>query len=553
MKNTFRVWARKSMGLFTILTLLFGVVGCSSESDDSGSGSGTDTGSAGSDTGIITVATTDKLTALDPAGSFDNGSLQVKIQVFPQLFNYDHETKAIAPDLAISGEYTSPDVYIVKMKPDLKWSDDSPLTSEDVKFSFDRMIAINDENGPASLLTNLVEVTTPDESTVEFKLANQNDVVFQSILSSPAGFIVPKAVFAADKLTDEETIVNAGVFAGQYKIKTFKANEFIEFEVNPNYAGIWGPAQSSDVQLTYLAEASNLKLGIANGDFDVAYCTLSPSDIEDLRSNQDVKVVQGLGGEERYIVFNIELLPFGAKTDTADPAKALAVRQAIAHLVDRNQIAETVYKNTYTPLYSALTDGLPGAVTSYKDLYGDGQGGPDLEKAKAVIEAAGIQTPIELKLQYNSDHYGASSVDEYGLIKNQLEASGLFSVDLQGTEWGTYVKERFDSYPAYQLGMFPDYPDPDNGLSARFTKENILNNGYYNEEVDNLISAEQTELDQTKRISILEEIQTLVAQDVPILPLLQGDQIAVVRANIEGADKILDPAFKFTFGYLTKS
>ncbi len=65
-----------------------------------------------------------------------------------------------------------------------------------------------------------------------------------------------------------------------------------------------------------------------------------------------MKVVDGPGGEIRYIVFNFNTQPYGATTPEADPAKALAVRQAVADLIDREAIADQVYKGTYTPLYS---------------------------------------------------------------------------------------------------------------------------------------------------------------------------------------------------------
>ena len=64
-------------------------------------------------------------------------------------------------------------------------------------------------------------------------------------------------------------------------------------------------------------------------------------------------------------------MPFGAKAADADPAKALAVRQAIANLVDRQAIADQVYKGTYLPLYSNVPNGFLGANESFKDAYGD--------------------------------------------------------------------------------------------------------------------------------------------------------------------------------------
>ena len=86
--------------------------------------------------------------------------------------------------------------------------------------------------------------------------------------------------------------------------------------------------------------------------------------------------------------FDILLLT-GAKTPDADPAKALAVRQAIAHLVDRDVIASQVFKNTYTPVYSYVPKEFEGATEPLKSLYGDGSGKPSLEKAKKVLADAG--------------------------------------------------------------------------------------------------------------------------------------------------------------------
>ncbi|MBL3926442.1 peptide ABC transporter substrate-binding protein, partial [Bacteroides thetaiotaomicron] len=80
-------------------------------------------------------------------------------------------------------------------------------------------------------------------------------------------------------------------------------------------------------------------------------------------------------------------------------------------------------------------------------------------------------------IQYNPDHYGPSSGDEYAAIKSQLEATGLFTVNLQSTEWVQYNKDRVsDVYPIYQLGWFPDFSDADNYLTPFFTKDNFLEN-----------------------------------------------------------------------------
>ena len=227
------------------------------------------------------------------------------------------------------------------------------------------------------------------------------------------------------------------------------------------------------------------------------------------------------------------------------------MRQAAADLIDRSKIAKEVYKDTYTPLFSYVPQGLTGAVEPLKGLYGDKQGGPSADAAKKTLADAGVQTPVKLQLQYSPDHYGNSSAEEYAQVKSQLEAGGLFTVDLQSTEWGQYSKDRVaDVYPAYQLGWFPDYSDADNYLSPFFAKENFLVNHYDNAEVQKLISEQRVTPDAAERTKKIEQIQELVAKDLSTLPLLQGSQVAVAVDGVEGVT--LDASFKFRFGTLQK-
>jgi peptide/nickel transport system substrate-binding protein len=519
---------------------------CGGGSDDNG-GSGGDSG------GTLTIGTTDKVTTLDPAGSYDNGSFAVMNQVFPFLMNTPLGSPDVEPDIAESAEFTSPTEYTVKLKPDLKWANGNDLTSSDVKFTFDRQLAIADENGPSSLLYNLESTDAPDDTTVVFHLKSENDQVFPQILSSPAGPIVDEDTFSATELTPDQDIVDGNAFHGQYVITSYDLNNLVSYKAYPDYEGLLGPAKTETVNVKYYADSSNLKLDIQEGNIDVAFRSLSATDIEDLRGNDKVKVVDGPGGEIRYIVFNFDTQPYGAKTPEADPAKALAVRQAVAHLIDREEIADQVYKGTYTPLYSYVAEGLTGAITPLMDKYGDGNGGPDVDKAKAALEAAGVTTPIALSLQYSNDHYGPSSGDEYALIKDQLESSGLFTVDLQTTEWVQYSKQRTaDAYPAYQLGWFPDYSDADNYLTPFFLTENFLSNHYTNQQVNDLILQQASTADPDERTKIIEQIQELEADDLSTVPYLQGAQVAVVGTDVSGTEDTLDPSFKFRYGALSK-
>ncbi|WP_154793788.1 ABC transporter substrate-binding protein [Occultella kanbiaonis] len=538
---------RRGLSVVGTAAALALVLAACAETEDPNTDDGT-----GGDTGAgITVGTTDVIIALDPAGSYDNGSWAVMNQVYPFLMNSPYGSPDVEPDIAESAEFTAPTEYTVVLKPDLTFANGHALTASDVKFTFDRQVAINDPQGPASLLYNLESTEVVDETTVVFHLLSENDQIFPQILASPVAPIVDEEVFSATEVTPSADIAEAEAFAGQYSISDYVENEVIRYTAFADYAGVLPPAVTEEITVQYFAEETSLKLAVQEGDVDVAFRSMSPTDIGDLRTDDSVVVHDGPGGEIRYIVFNFNTQPFGATTAEADPAMALAVRQAVAHLIDRNALSEEIYQGTYTPLYSYIPEGLTGANTALQDLYGDGEGGPDADAAAAVLADAGVTTPVTLNLQYSPDHYGASSDEEYAMIEAQLEATGLFDVQLNSTLWDAYSAERTqDLYPAYQLGWFPDYSDADNYLSPFFLTENFLGNHYDNQEVNDLILAQATTVDEAERTALIEQVQDLVAADLSTVPYLQGAQVAVAAADITGVTDTLDASFKFRYAAL---
>ncbi|MEP7766175.1 ABC transporter substrate-binding protein [Sanguibacter sp. 25GB23B1] len=493
----------------------------------------------------IIVGTTDSLTTLDPAGSYDNGSFHVQTQVFSFLMSFEPGSATLAPDAAESCDFTSDTVYTCTLKDGLTFANGNALTAESVKFSFERQLAIADPNGPSSLLANLDSVAAPDEKTVEFTLTSANDQTFAQVLASPVGPIVDEATFPADALLDDAAIVDAEATSGPYLIKSFEKNSLVEFTPNADYTGVQGDVLNDGVTLKYYTDSNNLKLDIESGAIDIATRSLTATDIESLESADGVNVVSGPGGEIRYVVFNFNTMP----GDT--PEQKLAIRKAFAFSIDRDDLSEQVYKGTYTPLYSYVPEGLPGAATPFEELYGTA---PDVDAATTVLADAGVTTPVVLNLQYNPDHYGPSSDQEYNAIKRQLEETGLFTVNLQSTEWVTYAEERTaDAYPAYQLGWFPDFSDADNYLTPFFDKDNFLGNHFEDEEISALLDSERTDGDEASRIATIEEIQQVLAEKhLSTVPLLQGSQVAVARDGVSGVEDTLNASFQFRYSVLSK-
>jgi peptide/nickel transport system substrate-binding protein len=498
----------------------------------------------------ITVGTTDQLIALDPAGSYDNGSLMLETQVYQYLLDIPAGGKTPQPDAAESCSFTKPTEYTCKIKAGQKFSNGDPLTAQDVAFSYTRIVKINDPNGPASLLANMKSAVASDDSTVVFTLNNPNDQTWPYILGTSAGPIVDSKVFPADKLLADDKTVGSG----PYKLGSFSKNQLVQLEANSNYVGADKP-KTSKIALKYYTSADNLKLDIQTGQIDVAWRSLTPTDIDSLGKVKDVKVLTGPGGELRYMVFNFKTMP------GASAAQKRAIRRAMAYSVDRQAISDKVYKGTFKPAYSMVPDGVPNHIDAFKDEFG---ASPDKAKAASELQQAGVKTPVSLKIQYTLGHYGPVSDQEYNEVKRQLEDTGLFKVNVQSTEYTTYTKERVaDAYPIYQLGWFPDFPDADNYLSPFLVEDNFVHSHYCDPKATNrpcdsdkmtapLTSEETTSGDA--RTQAVEQIQkTLASGELPYLPLLEGQQVAVARSNVSGVQDTLDIAFLFRCWLLSKS
>jgi peptide/nickel transport system substrate-binding protein len=514
---------------------------CSTDDDDDAAGDGT-----------IIIGTTDKIITIDPAGAYDNGSYTAMINVYSFLYGFTANNSVPQPDAAELCEFTAADTVICTLRAGLKFANGHDLTASDVVFSYQRIVNINDDSGPASLLENMISVEAVDDLTVKFVIASENDQTWLQILASPAGPIVDEEVFDPNALTDESKIVSENAFAGPYTITNFKKNDTVTYGVNANYVGVQPTPQNTGITVKTYTDGSNLRLDIASGAIDVAYRSLTPTDIATLRSDSKVKVIEGPGGELRYIVFNLKVMP------GANDAQKLAIRQAFASLVDRQALADNVFQGIYSPACSFVPEGLLGANEAICDKYGST---PNQEQAKNYLLAAGYTEadfPIAVPLEYNPDHYGSSSAEEYTAVKQQLEAGGLFAVTLDSAEWTTYTQERrIDSYPIFQLGWFPDYPDADNYLGPFFNNNSFLKQHFNDPDYGNadatlsaMLVAEVTEGNEAARAQKIGDLQIYLAEQLPTLPLLVGKQIAVTGADVTGV--VLDASFQFRYSGIHK-
>jgi peptide/nickel transport system substrate-binding protein len=518
---------------------------CGSSNSSGGSGNGAVKG-VGSP---WILGTTDSVTALDPAGSYDLGSSTLEYNLYQTLVTVPPNSTKIVGDAAKSCTYNDPKTLTCTLNPGEKFSNGDPLTSSDVKYSFERAIKIQDPNGAAIYLLGSITDTakdgtvtlnkgaieTPNDTTVVFHL-DHPDTTFQYVLTYPgAAAIVDEDKFPADKKLADDQIVGSG----PYKLDQYKAKDQAVLSLNPNYSGP-NPGKTAQVFVKYYSDTTALALAAKNGEVDVAWRSLAPTDIANLKKDSNVTVATGKGSEIRYWVWNLN----------NGIGKQLAVRQAAAQIFDREAIAKNAYDGTVDPLYSIVPPGYGGQKDSFKAQYG----APSTAKAKQILQAAGIKTPVPITVGWTPTHYGPNAEDEANEVQRQLQASGLFKVTLKSTEWEQYQTiYKQGAYDLWLLGWFPDYPDGDDYLSPFMVDGGFFANGYKNATVDKLVSKEQGTSDQAKRQQIFGQLQDIAAKDVPFIPSWVGQNTAVYGQGMSGVESTLDPSFIFRFWLVTKS
>jgi peptide/nickel transport system substrate-binding protein len=503
-------------------------------SSSSGTPSSSATAGHSSSTPLI-VGTTDKVYALDPAGEFDAGSGTITGEIYATLLAHPSGSNLLRPDLAASSGFVSSTEYQVKLKPGLKFANGDSLTSADVVFSFERQLKIASSVGPSSLLYDLASVVALSPTTVAFHLKSANDQVFPQILASAAGQIVDHQVFSATTVTPDSKILAKRAYDGPYEISSYQPNQLVQLKANPSYQGIYGAPGFSTVDIRFYASEDNLKLDLQQGNIDLASRTLTITDLDSLAKQPGLKVYNGAAIGIQYLTFNFKTQPYGTGTSNASPAKALAVREAVADLVDRNVISQQVYKGTRPPLYTFLPSAVPTGSPVLEGLYGNGTGGPDLAKAKAVLAAAGVTTPVKLSLQYNTDHYGAESADAFALIQSQLNASGLFSVSLQSTEWDEYLKQvAANGFPEYELGWYADFLDAADFYLPLYGPQGWNNNAFTDASLFTLMQQQATTSGDSARAALSLQIQQELAKQLPVIPLVQ------ISGNVVADSKVAD-------------
>ncbi|HEX3819545.1 MAG TPA: ABC transporter substrate-binding protein [Candidatus Sulfotelmatobacter sp.] len=461
-------------------------------------------------------------TNLDPRVGIDAQSERIDNLIFDDLLSRGDDLN-VAPGLAERWEVPNSVMYIFHLHHGARFHDGRALTSRDVKWTFDSLLQGKIRSTKAAVYKFVDHIEAPDEDTVVFHM-KEADATLLWNLSDGAMGIVPYG--SGDEMTQHP------IGSGPFKFVSAETDREVVLERNDDY---WGEkAKLARVRFAVVPDETTEALELRKGSGDIAINVLTPDTVHALERDPKLAVQTGPGTRLAYLGFNLR-----------DPIlKDARVRQAIAYALDRETMIEYLWRGEAQPARSILPTqswAYNGDVPAY---------GHDPEKAKALLDAAGY-TPVNgvrfhIMVKSSTD---ANTRLMFAVIQQQLREVGI-AVDIRSFEFATFFSDvQHGAFQMYGLRWIGGNEDPDifeyAFHSSKFPPNGANRDYYYNPRVDELIDKARREVDPNIRKPLYDEVQSLLAQDLPYINLWYLDNVLVHTRRVKNLT--LNPAGNFDF------
>jgi len=449
---------------------------------------------------------------LDPYRSYSNGSIFVMSQIFDQLIELGPGS-TLQPGLATSWSRSKDGLSYTFHLRAAKFSDGSPVTAQDVKFSVERWA--NPKTNPSTgyLASTVKSVEIVDGHTVRVRL-KKVDAPLLDYLSMVGASIVPQKQF----LAAGKRFADHPVGSGPFKLKTLVAGSRTVLERNPFY---WRAGQPylDGVEFDYTPDSSTRVLEVRSGQADVA---------DQIPHNQ-VASLQGSGGISVQVLKSVswDSIFFNEKKK---PLQDRRIRQALNYATPKEEILKTV-------LYGQgeiANSNIPPL------RYWDKSLAPypyDIEKAKSLMARSSAPNGFKLDLVIVSGDAVEKQTAE--ILKAEWAKIGV-DLNIVVQDFGTM----FTSWVEGKGGMSTTFPG--NALSSDCYVDdemttlmldgkagfNSLGTYYNNDRINALLAKAKSRTDDRLRRNLFHQIQRIGLDDAPSVPLFFTRSVTAVRSNV---------------------
>ena len=461
-------------------------------------------------------------------------SSAITANIFNKLLKYNQNLD-LEGEL-VSGWLVSPDQKTITftLKPNLKWADGKPLTSEDVLWTWQAVT--NDKNGSpyASDFQLVKKAEAPDALTFSVTYSEP----YAPALDSWAGLqILPKHLLQ-DQDLHTTAFARKPIGSSYYQLDNWSTGENIRLSRNPT--SVLGQAKIDHLVSRIIPDTSAQFLELMAGNIDSM--SLDPTQFSRIvpartKLKETLNLYKELGNSYTYMGFNLKHKPFDD----------VRVRQAINYAINKQEIIDGVYLGLGINIASPYK---PGTRWSNPDLqpyaYNPAKAKALLKEAGFVANSNGILErdgkPLRFEIVTNQNKEREKSAI---LIQRRLKDVGI-EVKIRAIEWASFISRfiktgDFDVVVlGWSLGLDPDQYSIWHSSQQGGDKFNFI--GYGNPVVDKLLEQGRTELDPAKRQIIYHQFAKVLLEDSPVIYLSTGYGLSAIHKRVKGIADPIPPA-----------
>ena len=496
---------------------------------------------------VFTVGMLGDVDSLNPFTGILAEAYEIYQLQYASLMQPSSQDFTPAPGLAESWEESADGkTWTYRLRPDLTWSDGTPLTSADVVYTFNRILnGRYEKTNYGNYTRNITSVTATDERTVVMTVKAPSP-----IMERLAVYILPEHVWSeidakavksyANEPAPGETLVGSGPFL----VAERRAGQYIRMVANDSYYA--GRPKVDELVFRIYNNPDALAQALKKGEVDFAE-GLTADVFTSLEGQEGITTYAGSYSGFNEIAFNMgAALADGTPIGDGNPQlKDLAVRQAISHAIDRQQLVDKILDGYGTPgstiippLYTTLHED-PGTQT-----YDPALANQILDDAGYAMGPDGVRVgPDGQRMSYRlfvrSDSDSSVKTGEY--VKSYLADIGIEANVKAVTEDALYEIIGRGEFDMFEWGWVVE-PDPDYQLSTFTCAKRSYKDGdtiyadlsdsfYCNPEYDVLYEEQALETDQAKRAEIVKRMQQMLYDDVPYVVTVYYDNLEAYRSD----------------------
>ncbi|MGI9107020.1 MAG: ABC transporter substrate-binding protein [Pyrinomonadaceae bacterium] len=459
---------------------------------------------------------------LDPLRGTDASSERFRQLMFNSLVRKNEQFDYVG-ELASNIE-TAPDglTLTFTLHDNVKFHDEKPLTSADVKYTFDKFLASDSpkavpffESKDGNKQPYIASIEAPDARTVVFRLKRQWLELLANLV--PVA-IVPEGTF--------ETQAQKPLGSGAFKFARYdEAQQVVDMEAHNTY---WeGAPNIKRLRVKVILDANTQQAELISGRVDLAINTaLSPDAYVNLARNPNLKVEQSPGVNVQYIGFNAE----------SAPVNNARVRQALAYAIDRQSIVVNLLQGQARIAHSILPQESWAYSTNQKTY------NYDPSQAKKLLDEAGFPDPdgdgpqmrFAKPLSFKVSASNSVVKGYAGVMQNAFKEVGV-PANLETFEDNTLREAQKNGQYQLTAGRWVGgNQDPIflRDLFTFLTGGNFNRGRYRNAELDRLLGAAVSTADRAQAKELYAQAQDLISREVPMLPLWYANNVVVARRYV---------------------